>query len=168
MISCFGKRITMWMIIHRATSYEIIIWLTAHTANNTGWFTHRGRIYVSVKKAIIGSDNGLSPGRRQTIIWTNDGILLIGTFETNFSKIVIEIHTFPLKKMNLKMSSGKWRPFCPGLNVLIKVPWVMWTRLPNEGIQTHRRKVRKVFFIVLFFGFVSVPCMFCRVNTSSK
>ena len=26
---------------------------------------------------IIGSDNGLSPGRRQAIIWTNDGILLI-------------------------------------------------------------------------------------------
>ena len=25
---------------------------------------------------IIGSDNGLSPGRRQSIIWTNAGILL--------------------------------------------------------------------------------------------
>ena len=28
---------------------------------------------------IISSDNGLSPGRRQAIIWTNDGILLIWT-----------------------------------------------------------------------------------------
>ena len=28
--------------------------------------------------AIIGSDNGLSPGRRQAIIWTNAGILFIG------------------------------------------------------------------------------------------
>ena len=27
---------------------------------------------------IIGSDNGFSPGRRQAIIWTNAGILLIG------------------------------------------------------------------------------------------
>ena len=27
---------------------------------------------------IIGSDNGLSPGRRQAIIWTNAEILLIG------------------------------------------------------------------------------------------
>ena len=26
------------------------------------------------KLTIIGSDNGLSPGRRQTIIWTNAGI----------------------------------------------------------------------------------------------
>ena len=29
---------------------------------------------------IIGSDNGLSPGQHQTIIWTNVGILLIGPF----------------------------------------------------------------------------------------
>ena len=28
------------------------------------------------KLTIIGSDNGLSPGRRQAIIWTNGGILL--------------------------------------------------------------------------------------------
>ena len=27
---------------------------------------------------MIGSGNGLLPGQRQTIIWTNDGILLIG------------------------------------------------------------------------------------------
>ena len=27
---------------------------------------------------IIGSDNGLSPGQRQSIIWTNPGLLLIG------------------------------------------------------------------------------------------
>ena len=30
-----------------------------------------------------------------------------------------EIHTFSLKKIHCKMSSGKWRPFCLGLNVLI-------------------------------------------------
>ena len=68
---------------------------------------------------IIGPDNGLSPGRRQAIIWTNAGILLIGPLGTNFSEIVIEIHTFSLKKMRFKLSSWKWRPFCLGLNVLI-------------------------------------------------
>ena len=67
---------------------------------------------------IIGSDNGLSPGRRQAIIWTNAGILLIGPLGTNFNEIVIEIHTFSFKKIHFKMSSGKWRPFCLGLNVL--------------------------------------------------
>ena len=70
------------------------------------------------KLTIIGSDNGLSPGRRQAIIWTNAGILLTGPLGTNFNEILIEIHTFPFKKMHLKMSSGKWRPFCLGLNVL--------------------------------------------------
>ena len=67
---------------------------------------------------IIGSDNGLSPGRRQAIIWTNAGILLIRTLGTNFSEILSKIATFSFKKMHLKMSSAKWRPFCLGLNVL--------------------------------------------------
>ena len=58
--------------------------------------THWGRvmhIYVS-KLTIIGSDNGSSPGRRQAIIWTNAGILLIGTLWTNFSEILSKIYTF--------------------------------------------------------------------------
>ena len=68
---------------------------------------------------ITGSDNGLSPGRRQAITGTNVGILLIGPLGTNSSGMLIEIHTFLFKKIHLKMSSGKWRPFCFGLNVLI-------------------------------------------------
>ena len=39
--------------------------------------------------AITGSDNGLSPGRRQAIIWTNAGISLIGPLGTNFSEILM-------------------------------------------------------------------------------
>ena len=72
------------------------------------------------KQSIIGSDNGLSPGRRQAIIWTNAGILLIGPLGTNFSENLIEILTFSFMKMRLKASSAKWRPFCLGLNVLRK------------------------------------------------
>ena len=64
------------------------------------------------------SDNGLSPGRHQAIIWTNDGILLIRTLGTNFSEILIQIQIFSFKKMLLKTSSAKWRPSCLGLNVL--------------------------------------------------
>ena len=71
------------------------------------------------KLTIIGSDNGLLPGRRQAIIWTNAGILLIGLLGTNFSGILKEIYTFSFKKMHLKMSSGKRRPFCLGLNMLM-------------------------------------------------
>ena len=82
--------------------------------------THGGRVtHVCVGKiTIIGSDNGLSPGRRQAIVWGNAGILLIEPLDTNFSEILIAIHTFSFKKMHLNMSSGKWRPFCLGLNLL--------------------------------------------------
>ena len=70
------------------------------------------------KLIIIGSDNGLSPGRRQAIIWTNAGIRLMGPLGINFNQILIQIHTFSFKKMHLKMSSARWRLFCLGLNVL--------------------------------------------------
>ena len=81
---------------------------------------HWGRVtHICVSKlTIIGSDNGLSPGRRQAIIWTNAGILFIRTLGTNLSEILSEIHAFSFKKMHLKMASAKWRPFCHGLNVL--------------------------------------------------
>ena len=36
---------------------------------------------------------------------------------------------FLYKKMHLNMSSGKWRPFCFGLNML--------TGIKNRGIRNH-------------------------------
>ena len=82
--------------------------------------THWGQMTHTcvVKLTIIGSDNGLSPGRRQAIIYTHAGILSIGPMGTNFSQILIEICIFSFKKMHLKMSSGKWRPLWLALNVL--------------------------------------------------
>ena len=78
-------------------------------------------MHICVSKlTIIGSDNGLSPGRRQAIILTTAGILLIGPLGTNFSGILIKIQTFSFKKKHLKVSSAKWWPFCLGLNVLRK------------------------------------------------
>ena len=83
-------------------------------------FTYRGRVtHICVSNlTIIGSDNGLSSGRRQAIIWTNAGILLIGPLGTNFSAILIEIETFSFGKMRLNVSSAKRRPFCLGRNGL--------------------------------------------------
>ena len=82
--------------------------------------THWGRVMhiCASKVTIIGSDNGLSPGRRQAIIWTNAGILLNRTLGTNASEIISTIHTFSFKKMHLKMSSAKWCLFRLGLNEL--------------------------------------------------
>ena len=68
------------------------------------------------KLNIIDLDNGLSPGRRQAIFWTSDGILLIWPSGSNFNEMFIEIHEFSFKKIHLKMSSAKWRPFCPGIH----------------------------------------------------
>ena len=78
-----------------------------------------GVTHICISKlTIIGSDNGLSPGPCQAIVWTYDGILLTGPLRTNFNEILIEIDTFSFKKMHLKMLSAKWRPFCLCLNVL--------------------------------------------------
>ena len=93
---------------------------------------------------IIGSDNGLSPGRRQAITWTNVGILLIGPLGTNFSEMLIEIHTFSFKKIHLKMSSGKWWPFCLGLNVLTHCGLVMSYGTRHHG-QLSQFQVRTCF-----------------------
>ena len=79
-----------------------------------------------VKLTIIGSNNGLSPGRRHAVIWTNAGILLFRNLGSNFSEILIEIDTFSSKKMHLKMSSGKWRPFVSAsmcLNSCVSLRW---------------------------------------------
>ena len=93
------------------------------------------------KLTIIGSNNGLSPGRRQAIILTNAGILLIGPLGTKFSEILIGIYTFSFKKMHLKMSA-KWRLFCLGLNVSMHQEAIICidkTRnLPSNCLQTAK------------------------------
>ena len=88
---------------------------------STGGLTHWGRVtHICVGDlTIIGSDNGLSPGRHQAIIWTSAELLLNGTLGTNLTEILIKIITFSFKKMHLKVSSAKWRPFCLCPDVLI-------------------------------------------------
>ena len=93
---------------------------TCYVSKRSAVLTHWSReTHICVGNlTIIGSDNGLSPGRRQAIIWTNAGILLIGPLGTNLSENLIEILTFSFTKIRLNVSSAKWRPFCLGLSVL--------------------------------------------------
>ena len=72
------------------------------------------RIYASVNWVTIGSDNGLSPVRRQAISWTSTHLLSIWTLGWNFSEICFKIPDSSIMKMHLKMSSAKWWPFCSG------------------------------------------------------
>ena len=83
-------------------------WPDASTINVTGPY------WIS-----IGSDNGLLPGWRPAIISTNADIYLIWLQVTYFNEISFEIQIFSFKKMHLKMSSAKCRPFCPRADELI-------------------------------------------------
>ena len=52
------------------------------------------RIYASVNRVNIGLDNGLSPLRRQAIIWNSAWLFLIGALGTNASEILVKIQNF--------------------------------------------------------------------------
>ena len=67
----------------------------------------------------IGSDDGLSPILRQAIIWTSAGLLSIGPLGTNLSEILTKMQNLSFRKMHLKTSSAKRRPFCPGGDVFV-------------------------------------------------
>ena len=69
--------IFLWLRI----DYLIVFRSVFNCVDDIFVFTYWGRvthIYIG-KLSIIGSDNDLSPGRRQSIIWTNAGMLLIET-----------------------------------------------------------------------------------------
>ena len=71
----------------------------------------------------IGSDNGLSPGRRQAIVWTNAGILLIEPLGTNFSEFRIQnssifIQENAFENVVCEMASILSRPQCVNISRL--------------------------------------------------
>ena len=66
---------------------------------------------------IIDSDNGLSPGRRQAIIWTNAGILFISPLRNKLQWNVnqnynIFIHENAFESVVYEMTSILCRPHC--------------------------------------------------------
>ena len=65
------------------------MWKYVSVFQSGNYLTNWGRVtHICVGNlTIIDSDNGLSPRRRQAIIWTNVGILLIGPLGTNFSEL---------------------------------------------------------------------------------
>ena len=66
------------------------------------------RIYASLNKANIDSDNDLSPVWCQAIMWTNSSSLLIGLLAAYFSEISIKIETFYPRKYisNCRLPNG--------------------------------------------------------------
>ena len=116
------------------------------------WYlTYWGRVtHICVGNlTIIGSDNGLSPGWRQAINWTNAGILLVGRVGTKFSEILIQLLAFSFKKMRLKVSTATWRLFCLGINVL-------------KGRDYHLPLIRQHWFCSNGFGGANKPSLTFR------
>ena len=117
LVDAFKKNPQNQTIILSQVTYLFCWWLQGQSQGQSWSLIHWGRVtHICIGKLTsIGSDNGLAPGQRQAIIWANAGILLIGPSGTNFSAVLIEIYTFPFKKIHLKISSGKWRLFCLSL-----------------------------------------------------
>ena len=104
-------------VVVSISRYDVIKWITVVTGvmrkaapvssqRNwwksviNAWLTDWGRVaHICVGNlTITGSDNGLSHGRRQAIIWANAGILFIEPLGTVFSEIVIWIHIFSFQE----------------------------------------------------------------------
>ena len=75
-------------------------------------------IYTSVNRAMIGSDTGLPPICVQAM--TTEPVMtycLMDLQEQTSVKFEQNKQQFSFKKMYLKMSYAKWRPFFLGLSV---------------------------------------------------
>ena len=106
--------------VHKKDSILAWIWTALMVRQRASILTHWGRVtHICVGKlTIIGSDNSLSPGRRQAIIWSNAGILLIGPLGTNLSEILIEIPTILIQENAFESVVCEMASICLGLNVL--------------------------------------------------
>ena len=105
--------------------------------------THWGRVthICASKLTIIGSDNGLSPGRHQAIVWTNAGILLIGHLGTNFSEILIENSNIFIQENAFENGIWKMQPYCLGEpqcvngGLVIHKEWITHPRqMPSKDV----------------------------------
>ena len=83
---------THWLRLHSIKGIKSFRLCLCQCILNSNDILHEHDLYICVSTlTIIGSDYGLSPGRRKAIIWTNAGILLIRNSGTNFSEISNEI-----------------------------------------------------------------------------
>ena len=89
---------------------------------------------TTVEHCLRVSDNGNKPLPESIITWVHQWVNTLRSQQT-WPLTIVEADTFSFSwiqdlyfdsKMHLKMLSGKWQPFCLGLNVLRSEPW--WSR----------------------------------------
>ena len=107
--------------------YEAYMW---HQSKRSSLILAERCIRASVTLAIMSSNNGLLPVWHQAIIWTNDGLFLIGPFETNLSEIWIK-----------SLWNGSYFVKGRGVNVFLDngnyvrlVSWSMWCKLRVDNV----------------------------------
>ena len=110
--------------------------------NHCGWVTH----FCISKLTIIGSDNGLSPGRHQAIIWTNAGISLLWTFGTNIIHFYSRKCIWKCRLRNGRMDelvSERKQAWYSWSNTVIFVcdqatgiPWTVWKHYAEKYFMT--------------------------------
>ena len=157
----------MWLLIH--AGIKVVVNWTYRQASNIKralvgtWITHNLQVttglthwdrvtHICVSKLTnIGSDNGLSPGRRQAIIWTNARILLIGSLGTNFSEVLIEIYSFSFRKIHYKMSS--W------IHFHVNCYWCLNSKVSRRANNTNLPvNVRTGLLLISYLGATKAPC----------
>ena len=97
LFSAIARLVRAYLIYVMFNSPRLVMWKMKQHSTHWGRLTH---ICVS-KLTIIGSENGLSPVRRQAIIWLDDGILLSmlsRPLGTNLIKILIENYIFLIQE----------------------------------------------------------------------
>ena len=103
--------------------------------------THWGRVtHICVcKLTIIGSDNGLSPGRRPAIIWTN-------AHQNSY----IFIHENALENVVRKLAAILSRPQC----VNSSHPWMKWPSFHKRHFQIYSHNEKCCILIRISWKFV--------------
>ena len=123
------------------------------------------------KQTTIGSNNGLSPGRRQAIIYTNAKILLIGPLGTNisensnifiqenaFANVVCEMAAIWLQCVNYRIWMWRLINTDEGSDQPLIMIWYItdWTNSPIQlkwGLTWLNSKHRKKIFHVIYLIF---------------
>ena len=130
---------------------------------------------------VIASDNGLSPGRRQAIIWNNDAILLIWPLGTNFSEILIEIQPFTFKKCiwrcrlendghfhSTSMCFTSNGPLFSYIDGVLQSKHLEWSLVNDHIMKDIRSNCNELYFAInyclyrLNSNLVIAKCIFCN------
>ena len=131
--------------------------LSSFSQHGEAWW----RMDVSVNIFVLGPDHGLWPVQCQDIAWTNSGSIFIEISGTKPSEIWIKILNFSSKKMQLMMSSAKWRPFHTGARftndflLALQIRWKFClVVIPLLAIRSQQ-----------FFAHVTTVQLSCHVQT---